>query len=252
MFFKLFNKDKDLLKNYENLKISMDGKSYKEYVIAKMDFLMRMYHMNKLENLRNLKFLEKMGAAVTNSHVVKPSGEHAKTSFTKYKLYPHIKETFYVAKTIAKQFKDDEVGAVIGLATGGDILSELVAYQLGKITKKKVLSFYIKKNYYNGSFVFRDKSNNELIKNKRVLFVDDTIDTGKEAQGFISFLRELNIKVIGMGVICTRNGILAENLGVPKFYTFITNEDKINSFMPEDCPMCKRGVPINIEFGINT
>lgn len=249
--FRIFRNNPDLLKNYENLKIKMDGKTYKEYATAKKDFLMRVYCANLPENIINLKYLEKIGAVVTNSHVITPSGRHAKTSFTKYKLYPHVKETFYVAKVIAKQFKNEKIEAVMGLATGGDILSELVAYWLEKITKNEVLSFYVKKDH-NGDLVFRDKSNNKLIKNKKVLIVDDTLDTCKTAKIIIPYINNLGAKIAGMGVICTRNGILAEDLGIPKFYAFINNEDKINSFLPEDCPMCKRGIPINTDFGINT
>lgn len=251
LIHKLFKTNKDLLKKYEDLKISMNGRSYKEYSVAKMDFLTRIVCANKSENIKNLKYLEKIGAVITNGHVIIPSGRHAKTSFTKYKLYPHIKETLYVAQTIAKQFKEDGVEAVMGIATGGDILSELVAYHLEKITKKKVLSFYIKKDR-NENLVLRDNSNKELIKNKKVLLVDDTLDTGKTAKIIIPFVKNLDTQIIGMGVICTRNGIFAEDLGIPKFYTFINNEDTLSSYLPEDCPMCKKGIAINNDFGINS
>ena len=249
--FKVFSKNKDILKNYEDLKISLNGKTYREYATAKKDFLMRMYFMNTPENIKNLKYLEKIGAVLINGHVIKPSGKHAKFSFTKYKLYRHTKETFYVAREIAKQFIDKGVEVVIGLATGGDILSELVAYQLEHLTKKKVFSFYAKKKY-DGTFVFRDNSNRNLIKGKKTLVVDDTINTGKEITRFISFLRELDAHIIGVGVICTRNGILAGDIGVPNFYTFINHEDKLSSYLPKDCPMCKRKIPINTDFWINT
>lgn len=162
-----------------------------------------------------------------------------------------MKETFFIAKAIAKNFKEKNVQAVIGLANSGTILSELVAYQLGKLLNGPILSFYVEKGK-TGAFVLRDESNKNLIKNKRVLLVDDAVNTGKTARTLSSFVIGLGAKIVGMGVVCSRNPMTANKLKIPKFYSFMTYANKINSYPAKNCPLCKRNIPIDRNFGAGT
>jgi orotate phosphoribosyltransferase len=206
--------------------------------------------MDNKEDTKNLDFLIKLGAAVINDHVITPSGRHARTSFTKYKLYRHPKEISLIAEKIAKEFRNYDIQVVVGVSFGGAILSQLVAYHLIKLNKNNVLSLYLE--YSGGKLVLRDNSNKNLAKGKRILIVDDSLNTGKTIKQTSSFVENLGSKVIGATVICNRNSITAEDLKIPILYSFVACHDIEESYSPENCPICKEGIPISKEFGVGT
>lgn len=246
--FEILKNNPGTLKAYERLKTSLNGKTYKEYQTRKMWFLNEILDAD-IENRKNLEYLVKIGAATMNSHVVTPYGRHATGSFTKYKLFRYPRSVIFIAKKIAEKFKDERIRAVIGMASGGSILSILVAWQLERILNVPVLSFYGEQDA-QGKFILRDKSNEGLIKNTRALVVDDTLNTGKTARKFISFVRSCGAHVVGLGAIYQRNPISPESLNIPKLYTFARSSDLKDSYIAKKCPLCRKGIPVDKNFGV--
>jgi orotate phosphoribosyltransferase len=248
--FEILQENAEVRHAYETLKTSYSGRTYKEYLIAKMEFLNELARKDA-ENQRHLDLIEKMGAAVSDSHVITPHGKHCTTSFTKYKLYRDANTTRLIARRIAREFKQEKPHVVVGIANGGAILAMLVAEELSKISHARVISLYIEKDPA-GSLNLKDVSNQRLIQRKKILVVDDTADTGEAMRHTVSFLRRKKGKIVGAAAVCARNPISASSLNAPKFYSYAVYSEKQNSYSPQSCPMCKAGVPINKDFGVRT
>src|SRR3989338_10529917 len=96
-------------------------------------------------NQEVIDILEKTGAVVSDSHFVYISGKHAKLYVNKDFIFPHIKYISRIGEIIAQKYKDITVDVVAGPSMGGIILSQWVAYQLGLLKDKEILSVYTEK-----------------------------------------------------------------------------------------------------------
>jgi len=247
-----FLNDPDLLASYERLKWNLNGKTYREYSMAKLDFLMRLVTVRSKENQRNIQTLQEIGAMTDHDHVVTPNKRHSKMSFARNKLLPHRELMLVVADSISQRFEDDEIEAVVGLATGGEELSYLVAKRLRAVTsyKNSVMNFIAYKG--DDELIIRDEMDKGVIRERRILLVDDTLKTGDSAKKASRLIDSLGGIVVGMGVICSRNCFTSYELGLGKFYSFVYCDDNLYSYPPEKCPMCNRSEPISQVFGIRT
>ena len=70
-----------------------------------------------------INILKKVGAIVTDSHIVYTSGKHGSAYVNKDALYPHIEETSQIGMFFAQKFKDLDIDIVVAPALGGIILS---------------------------------------------------------------------------------------------------------------------------------
>src|SRR3989344_4283685 len=93
-----------------------------------------------------ISILKKVGAIITNSHIVLTSGKHSSVYINKDALYPHTQETSKVGKMFAEKFKAADIDTVVAPAVGGTILSQWTAYHLSLIKKKEVFSAYTEKD----------------------------------------------------------------------------------------------------------
>jgi len=70
--------------------------------------------------------------------------------------------------------------------------------------------------------------------------VEDVVTTGGSTREVIELLRALGAQVVGAGSIMDRSGGRAD-LGVPR--VALATLDVV-SWQPEECPLCKQGVPV--------
>ena len=200
---------------------------------------------NENEKVRTI--LKNTGAIISNSHIVYTSGLHGDTYINKDAVYPHCSATGSLCQDIAKLFVGDAVQVVIAPAVGGVILSQWVAYHLTLMSDDEVLSVYADRGSDGGSFVIK-RGYDRLIAGKNVLVVDDIITTGRSGRKVVEAVRSHNGTVVGLGAICNRGKVSMADLGdVPKLEALLTLE--LDSWDPNDCPLCKKGVPINTDVG---
>jgi orotate phosphoribosyltransferase len=195
-----------------------------------------------------LKILEGVGAVIADSHIVYTSGKHGSAYVNKDALYPHTAKTSLLCRAIAKRFANDNVQVVIAPAVGGVILSQWTAYHLNN-GGPEVLGVYADKTVVNGEddFVIK-RGYDKLIAGKNVVIVEDLLTTGGSVRKVVTAVRVAGGKVIGVGVLCNRGGVITANLGgVPKLEA-LTNI-KMDAWDEKDCPFCKQGVPINTDVG---
>jgi orotate phosphoribosyltransferase len=196
-------------------------------------------------NDKMLEMLERADAIMTDDHFVYTSGLHGSTYINKDALYPNTAIVASLCRTFASAFEKENVQVVAAPAVGGVILSTWTAHQLGRIINKPVQSVYAEKD--NGEFIL-GRGYDEIVKRKRVLVVEDILNTGSSARKVIEIVREAGGKVVGLGAICNRGKVTIKDFGSPPKFVSIINIP-MEAWPADKCPLCKAKVPINKKFG---
>jgi len=157
------------------------------------------------------------------------SGRHAARYLQCARLLQYPDVAGPLCAQLASKFKDERPTVVVGPAIGAIVVSYEVARALG------LKSLFTERE--NGEMVLRRGFN--INPADRVLVVEDVITTGGSTKEVIEAVRKLGATVIGVGVIADRSAGKVD-LGVPiKALVSI----KIESFLPEECPLCAEGIP---------
>lgn len=194
-----------------------------------------------------LQVLGKVGAVITDSHIVYTSGKHGTAYVNKDAIYPHTAETSRLCRAIAEQFADENVEVVIAPAIGGVILSQWTAHHLSEITGREVFGVYAEKTENEDGFVIK-RGYDKLIANKNVLVVEDVLTTGGSAKKVVEATRVLGGNVIGLGVLCNRGGIAPENVANPPKLFALVNV-KLDAWDEAECPLCAQNIHVNMDVG---
>ena len=194
-----------------------------------------------------LEILSKVGAVITDSHIVYTSGKHGTAYVNKDAVYPHTKETSDLCRAIAEQFADDGVEVVIAPAIGGVILSQWTAHHFSEITGREVLGVYAEKVESGDAFVIK-RGYDKLVAGKDVLVVEDVLTTGGSAKKVVEATRALGGNIVGLGVLCNRGGITPQDVADPPKLFALVNV-KLDAWDEAGCPLCAQNVPINTDVG---
>lgn len=167
--------------------------------------------------------------AMLTGHFRLTSGRHSDRYFQCAMVLQHPGHTETLSKELAARFAGENVSAVIGPATGGIIVSYEVARALG------VRSLFAERE--NGAMSLRRGFYIE--PGEKVLVVEDVITTGGSVREVIELVRSLGGEVVGAGVLVDRSNSTID-LGV-RTAALLTTE--VVSYDPEECPLCKQGIP---------
>lgn len=197
--------------------------------------------------------LKKIGAVLTDNHFVYTSGKHGSVYINKDALYPHTAETSLVGRMFAEKFKDADIDVVAAPAVGGTILSQWAAYHLSQLKGKEVLSAYTEKDKgttasaVESEQIFR-RGYDKIVKGKKVLVIEDLTTTGMSVKKVVDAVRAAGGNVIAVCVMVNRDpkGVKSKTIGAA-FSALGILEAK--AYDEQFCPLCKRGVPINISVG---
>src|SRR2546427_622285 len=77
----------------------------------------------------------------------------------------------------------------------------------------------------------------------KVLLIEDLVSTGSTLTLLINLVEQLGAEVVGVGCLWRRTSV--ELTGKPVFS--LVSRD-FPTYDPEECPLCKKGVPLNEEF----
>ncbi len=196
--------------------------------------------------MKLLDVFKKTGGLITESHIVYTSGKHGQIYFNKDAIYPHTKEISTICRSIADKFKDESIDVVAAPALGGIILSQWTAFHLSEITGREVLGVYTEKTPDKNQIFTRGYD--KLVKNKQVLVVEDITTTGGSVKKVIQSIKVAGGNIIAACVLVNRDpiNINSETIGA-KFYPL--EEVKAEAWDEIDCPMCKKGIPVNTTVG---
>jgi orotate phosphoribosyltransferase len=142
--------------------------------------------------------------------------------------YPEYAKALCVE--LAKKFEKQKPTVVVAPAIGGILVSYEVANTLG------CRSVFTERE--NDAMTFRRGF--EISASDKVLVVEDVVTTGGSTKEVIEAVRQKGAKVIGIGSIIDRSA------GAANFDAEFKSLLKLNikTYKPEECPLCKKGVPV--------
>lgn len=193
-----------------------------------------------------LGILKKTGALIINSHFILTSGKHSPTYINKDALYPHTNMACEVGKLFARKFKNLEIDVVAAPALGGIVLSQWTAYHLSKLKRREILGVYTEKDLEKNQVFTRGYDS--LVRGKNVLVVEDLTTTGESVRKVIGSVLAHGGKIVAVGVMVNRDPKKV-NEGTIGFPLFALDELYTENYEEQDCPLCKKNVPINTDVG---
>ncbi|MFZ5943068.1 MAG: orotate phosphoribosyltransferase [Bacillota bacterium] len=169
--------------------------------------------------------------ALKEGHFVFTSGLHSEVYIQCALLLAQPTLSEKVCQAIAEIFREEKPDLVIGPALGGIIVAYEVARHLG------IPGLFAERE--NGKIKLRRMF--KIEPGQRVLVVEDVITTGGSSQEVIDLVESSGGKVIGVGAIVDRSNGKAV-ISVP-FQALV--KVTMNNYAPEECPLCKKGIPID-------
>ena len=193
-----------------------------------------------------IDILKKVGAVITDSHIVGTSGRHMSTYINKDALYPHTAETSRICELFAEKYKDAGIDVVAAPSLGGIILETWTAYHLSKMTGKEVLGVYTEKDAEKNQVFTRGYD--KLITGKNILVLEDLTTTGGSVAKVVTSVKNIGGKIVGVCVMVNKDPVLvnSDTLGFPFDSLAVLQTE---TWEAADCPLCKQGMPINTAVG---
>ncbi|MBI4137265.1 orotate phosphoribosyltransferase [Candidatus Roizmanbacteria bacterium] len=193
-----------------------------------------------------LEILKKVGAIISNSHIVLTSGRHSDFYVNKDIIYAYPQEASQICLLMAEKFKDRDIETVVGPAMGGVILSQWTAYHLSEMKRKTIHGVFTDKTSDNAQ-VFK-RGYDTFIKGRNVLVVEDLTTTGGSVRKSVDSVKAAGGDVIAVSIIGNRrpDRVTSEVVGAPLFSLV---ELATRDYEESECIWCKEGRPINTEVG---
>jgi len=179
-----------------------------------------------LNKKRMNEILEKTGV-LRSGHFLLNSGKHSNKYIQCAKIFQHPDISAEISKDLAEKYDGYDIDIVIGPAVGGIILAYEVARQL------EVSALFAERE--KGVMTLRRGF--EIKPGSKVLVVEDVITTGGSVKEVIDVVRSAGGEVVGVAGVVDRSG--SKPLFDVPFKSAIKID--INTFEPEECPMCKSG-----------
>ncbi len=169
--------------------------------------------------------------AIMEGHFLLTSGLHSPLYVEKFNVLQHPDYTEKLCRELASRFKDDRIETVVGPMTGGILL----AHETGKALGTRAI--FTERE--NGRMTFRRGFS--LSPGERVLIVEDIVTTGGSVREVIDVVREAGGVPVAVGMLVDRSGGKADFSPVPHQALLHL---AVETFTAEDCPLCKKGVPM--------
>lgn len=170
-------------------------------------------------------------SAIMEGHFLLTSGLHSPRYVEKFNVLQKPVYTEKLCRAMAEKFKDADIETVVGPVTGGILL----AHETGKALGTRAI--FTERE--NGKMTFRRGFT--LHEGERVLIVEDIVTTGGSIREVIDVVKEHGGIPVAVSMLVDRSGGKATFGDVPS--TALLHMD-VQTYKPEECPLCKAGIPM--------
>jgi orotate phosphoribosyltransferase len=187
---------------------------------------------------RAREILAEARAIITGSHIVYTSGKHGSAYVNKDAVYPNTTRVAELCRHLAEAARPHRPEVVCGPAMGGIILAQWTGHHLG------LPAVYAEKA--DGGMALR-RGYDKLVAGKRVLVVEDILNTGGSVKDAVAAVRTAGGAVVAVAALVNRGGVTAADVGVPALAALLAVS--LEAWDAEACPLCRDGIPINTDVG---
>lgn len=167
-------------------------------------------------------------------HFLLSSGLHSPGYFEKFRIIESPEVLGWFTERIVREFKGSRVELVCGPTIGGILVAFDVARRLG-------CRFCFAEPDPAGRVIRRGFA---IEPGTRTLLVDDVLTTGRAIQDTLKALEPFRVAIVGIGVLIDRS----TNPGFEHPY-FAVYRRVIPAYKPEECPLCRQGIPLETPGG---
>jgi len=178
-----------------------------------------------------MKKFEKTGA-ILKGHFKLTSGVHSDSYIQCAQVMQYPEFIHNLCSELGKKFKGEDIDVIVGPAMGAIIMSHVMAMVLGPWVR----AIFTERE--DGKMTLRRSF--EIKKGEKVLVVEDVTTTGSSAREVIDIVKSRQAEVVGVGALIDRSGGKV-NFGI-RYEKLLTI--KMNTYEPDNCPLCKKGIPI--------
>jgi orotate phosphoribosyltransferase len=189
----------------------------------------------------HLEILKRTGAYHANDHVLLPSGQHTSEYIEKTLVTTEPSFTEGLGAVIAKHFAQWPVDVVLSTGPGALILSHCVA----RAHPSRPIVLYGTKGMAGGKrrVSLPVEFQRLLREGTRVLLIEDLVSTGTTLKLLIDLVEQLGAEIVGIGCLWRRTSV---NLDGKPVFSLVSRD--FPTYRATECPLCKKGVPLNEEF----
>lgn len=185
-----------------------------------------------MEREELLSILKERGA-ILEGHFRLSSGLHSSTYLQMARLLEDPSIGRKIGALLGEKLARYEVDLVVGPALGGIVISYMVGMALDR------MSIFTERGTSNDMTLRRGF---DVGEGSRVLIVEDVITTGGSVLEAIEVIEDRGGEIRGIGAIVDRS---TDQLSLPVPITSLITLP-IDTYVREDCPLCKKGIPISI------
>lgn len=178
-----------------------------------------------------MKKFEQAGA-IQKGHFKLTSGVHSDTYIQCAQAMQHPEFMHNLCSELGKKFRGDDIDVIVGPAIGGIIMAHVMARVLGPWVR----AIFTERE--NGKMTLRRSF--KINQGEKVLVVEDVTTTGSSVREVMDIVKSRQGKVVGVGVLIDRSGGKVD-FGI-KTEKLLTVD--IKTYLPEECPLCKKGIPV--------
>jgi orotate phosphoribosyltransferase len=174
-----------------------------------------------------LALLERRGAMLTG-HFVLSSGLHSDRFIQKFRIFEDPPTAETVCGALAELLRPAQPHAVVSAAVGGIIPGYVVAKALGVrdiFTEKEQGVATLRRGF-------------AIAPGERIAVVEDVMTTGKSTAEILDVVKQLKGEAVAIGAVVKRGRV-----ELPLPVTALLDLP-LADYKPEECDLCKRGVPI--------
>jgi len=170
--------------------------------------------------------------AIQKGHFKLTSGVHSDTYIQCAQVMQHPEFMHNLCSELGKKFRGDDIDVIVGPAIGGIIMAHVMARVLGPWVRAIFTERESGKMTLRRSF--------EIKEGEKVIVVEDVTTTGSSVREVIEIVNLRKGKVVGVGVLIDRSGGKVD-FGI-KTEKLLTVD--IQNYLPEECPLCQKGIPV--------